>query len=130
MENAFLKPAPEPKKNVSFSDQPKSATPTAVIDDYEKKLDSDFDIFRYKVLCLLVCRGDVKTKAGYLFDLVDNGSKLNYVPGKGKAESSVIWSSKRLKNAIKAMIMFSELAPRLYFHRLKADFPDDFDEKM
>ena len=34
MENAFITPAPEPKKNVSFSDQPKAATPTAVMDDY------------------------------------------------------------------------------------------------
>ena len=79
---------------------------------------------------MLVCRGDVKTKAGYLFDLVDNGSVVNFVPGKGKAKPSVIWSSKRLKNAIRTMIMFSELAPRLFYHRLKADFPDDFDEKM
>ena len=70
------------------------------MDDFEEKLNSDFDAFSFKILCLLVCRGDVKTKAGYLFDIIDNGSVVNYVPGKGKEESSVIWSSKRLKNAI------------------------------
>jgi len=69
----------------------------------------------------------VKTKAGYLFDIVDNGSVVNYVPGKGKAESSVIWSSKRLKNAIQHMIMYSELLPRLFYHKLKSDIPANFE---
>mgnify|MGYP001023489525 CR=1 FL=1 len=98
--------------------------------DYESKLNSNFDAFNFKILCLLVCRGDIKTKAGLLFDIVDNGSVVNFVPGKGRAKSSVIWSSKRLKHAITQLIMFSELLPKLFYHRLKSDIPDDFNNLL
>ena len=95
--------------------------------DFDIKQNSDFDAFNFKVLCLLVCRGDIKTKAGYLFDLVDNGSVINHVPGKGAVESSIIWSSKRLKKAIQYMLFYSELFPRVFYLRLKDDIPTDFD---
>lgn len=100
------------------------------MDEFENKLNSNFDVFSFKILCLLVCRGDIKTKAGYLFDLVDNGSVVNYVPGKGKEKSSIIWSSKRLRFAINHLIMFSELLPKLFYYRLKSDIPDNFETEF
>jgi len=102
----------------------------AIMDDLELKLNSDFNAFNFKTLCLLVCRGDAKTKAGYLFDIVDNGSVVNYVPGKGRAKPSVIWSSKRLKKAFTNLILFSDLLPKIFYNRLKSDIPADFDSKL
>ena len=45
------------------------------IDKHNEVLESDFNIFNFRILCLLICRGTLKTKAGLLFDFVHKNNK-------------------------------------------------------
>ena len=42
---------------------------------YNEVLESDFNIFNFRILCLLMCRGTPKTKAGLMFDFCHKNNK-------------------------------------------------------
>ena len=76
---------------------------------YTVSPDAGFDLFKFKILALLVCRGSPKVKAGLLFDLVYRGKEI--------PEKVIIWSNSKLKSAFEQLVFFSEIMPKLFYLR-------------
>ena len=76
---------------------------------YTVSPDAGFDLFKFKILALLACRGSPKVKAGLLFDLVYRGKEI--------PEKVIIWSNSKLKSAFEQLVFFSEIMPKLFYLR-------------
>jgi hypothetical protein len=102
-------------------------------------LNQDFNLFHFKILALMACRGSAYDKAGYLFDLVrakqevvrigthkfnsgqENKKDEEEVDKKIKADNAdptLAWSNSRLKHSIEMLLVFSELLPKMFYLKL------------
>ena len=115
----LLAPKIKNNKSVSFATPTYDDVKPTIIEnanEYDQKLEQDFNIFNFKVLVILIGRGTVKEKARLLFELVNtHGSNTNHVPGHSKNEPAIIWSAARLRRAIEMMFLFSELLSKLIY---------------
>ena len=66
-----------------------------------------FNIFNFRILALLVCRGSPNVKAGYLFDLVYKGKEI--------PEKVIIWSNSKLRKAFDQIYLLSEIMPKMFY---------------
>ena len=89
---------------------------------FQKKLspNAGFDIFKFKILTLLICRGEPKVKAGLLFDLVYRGKEI--------PEKVIIWSNSKLKEAFEQLFFFSEIMPKMFY--LQCQTQNDIKQKL
>jgi len=67
---------------------------------------------------LLICRGEPKEKAGFLYDWITSAKSLaaKKEQNKGKPSDKVDWSDQRLSKAIKLMLYFSEVLPKKFMN--------------
>ena len=98
LEGVFIKPEDMFSMDISTLSGEKTKTVSP---------DAGFDIFKFKILALLVCRGSPKVKAGLLFDLVYRGKEI--------PEKVIIWSNSKLKSAFEQLFFFSEVMPKIFY---------------
>ena len=94
-----------------------------VFDDYYKESDNVsehenlatpmpqtmLNLFNLKVYAILMCRGDTRLKAEYLYDLIMlHNRKKNHLN----------WSNLRLRDALKMLVYFSEVLPKKYINEV------------
>ena len=105
----------ENQKNAEFSEN-------SDFTSFQKKPspDAGLDIFKLKILTLLICRGEPKVKAGLLFDLVYRGREI--------PEKVIIWSNSKLKEAFEHLFFFSEIMPKMFY--LKFQTQNDMEQKL
>ena len=67
------------------------------------------NLFNLKVYAILICRGETREKAEYLYELI----MLH-----NRKKSVLNWSNTRLRNALKMLIYFSEVLPKKYINEV------------
>ena len=76
----------------------------------ETVIQINIDMFTLQIYALMMCKGTVKEKAYYLYDLIIGASQ-----NKDEDEpEQVACTSGRMKSAFKKMIFFSEIFPKKY----------------
>lgn len=84
---------------------------------------TEFNIFKFRILVLMVCRGTAELKCQFLFELI-------YGPNISNIDI-LYQNNSRLQNAVEAFLFFSHLLPKLfYIDWLQSDteFIDNFDK--
>lgn len=79
------------------------------------------DLFSLRILSLLVCRGEVREKAEYLYDLVlkrnlQKDDELNESFKKKLNEEKLEFANGRLVRALKLLVYFSVVLPGAYMN--------------
>ena len=69
------------------------------------------DMFRLKLLALMICRGSPEQKANRFFDVVKRTKPTKTT----SANESISWGNRRLKAAIRFFIHISEMLPKQYY---------------
>ena len=78
------------------------------------QVDLYLNLLRLKIYALIVCRGDVKDKSEYLWNLIINDCWDNH-------HTEITWKNKRFKQIIYLFIYFNELLPKHYVHTYTDD---------
>jgi len=81
----------------------------------DEKGDWDLNLFHFKILALMVCRGSHYDKAGYLFDLVRAKKGKGLRQSDNEQEQTIIWSNFRLRRAIAVLLIYSDLLPKMFY---------------
>lgn len=71
------------------------------------------DVFNFKILALLICRGSVTQKAQELWDLINIEPSMKQID---KYKDKIMWSNPRLKKSIRLIIYFSEILPKKFLN--------------
>lgn len=74
----------------------------------ETVIQININLFNIRMFALLMCKGTVAQKAKALYDIILGRA------AETSDQSTVCWSSARMKNAFKKMIFFSEIFPKKY----------------
>lgn len=87
----------------------------------EQVADELIDLFRFKCLCILVCRGkDVQKAEAFLSLLKYTNSKMQ-CPERIQEKITITWDNQRLRKVIWHFVYYSEILPKVWFNRREID---------
>lgn len=81
------------------------------------------NIFNFKALAFLICRGEPEKKCNILWDLIWNEKDCQH------KRKQLKWDAKNLKNFFKKLLFFSEVFPKRFYKEYEKDMKT-FDWRM
>ena len=82
--------------------------------------DLEINMFYFKIYCLIVCRGEKKTKAKLLFGLISKTIDHDFF----KSKEAVTYNNERLRLILKHIFFVSCFMPKLMYLKHKEMYPE------
>lgn len=90
---------------------------------YENKKLWQLDLINFKLFALLMCPGEPKEKADYMFNMLLGYHHLETTEQANTCNSLVTWKEPRVRVAIYKLIYFAEIFPKQYYKHFLDKLP-------